>query len=60
MENMDQNIAYGLAESTKCPKIDLPNLSANAPKFEISISKKSLHWASVVHDWVQSVNYFMS
>ena len=50
MENMDQNIAYGLAESTKCPKIDLPNLSANAPKFEISISKKSLHWASVVHD----------
>ena len=41
--------ADSLAENTQMPIIYLPNLSAQAQKFWISM-KKGLHWESTVHD----------
>ena len=37
----------------------LPNLSAQAQKFEISM-KKSLHWASLVRDFMPVQNIFLA
>ena len=53
MENMDKGLTVSKwmlinwPKITKCPKIYLPKLSAQARKFGISM-KKELHWASVV------------
>ena len=45
--------ADSLAENTpKCPKIYVPNLSAQARNFWISIKKRP-HWTSVVREYVQ-------
>ena len=58
MENMNKGLTVPKWELkfcqkyAKCPKICLPNLSAQAQKLGISM-KKRLHWASVVHGPMQ-------
>ena len=48
MDSLCQNrCCYFCRKYTKCPRIYMPNLSAQAQKFGISL-KKRLHWASVV------------
>ena len=56
MENMDKGIT--VPKYPKCPRIYLPNLSAQAQKFWISMKKGFLHWASVVRD--NSNGFFFS
>ena len=54
MENMNKGLTVPKWELKfcqkypKCPKIYLPNLSAQAQKFGIYFNEKRLHWASVV------------